>query len=126
MRRAGAAGALAAAALALPACGGLPERAPQLDAGDPQRGLAVIKRVGCASCHAIPGIDLPKGRVGPSLHDFDAQALIAGRLPADSGTLARFVRNAPSVLPGTTMPAMPLDEGEARDVAAYLISLDPR
>lgn len=118
--------ALGSSALALAGCGGLPERAPQLDSADPERGLAVMKRVGCASCHAIPGIDLPQGRVGPSLHDFDAQALIAGRLAADNGTLAQFVRNAPAVLPGTTMPAMPLNEGEAQDVAAYLISLDPR
>jgi cytochrome c1 len=37
--------------------------------------------------------------------------------------LAAFVRDAPSLVPGTAMPAMPLTEAEARDVAAYLMAI---
>jgi hypothetical protein len=40
--------------------------------------------------------------------------------------LAAFVRNAPALAPGSAMPAMPLSETEARDVAAYLYALDDR
>ncbi|WP_077511956.1 cytochrome c family protein [Sphingomonas sp. LM7] len=86
----------------------------------PARGKAAIERVGCAACHQIPGIRWPQGGSGPSLAGFAEQGLIAGRLPNRPDMLAAFVRNAPGVLPGTTMPAMPLSEGEARDVAAYL------
>lgn len=84
------------------------------------RGKQVIERVGCGACHSIPGVRWPAGEVGPSLEGFANQGLIAGRLPNRPDLLAAFVRNAPAVLPGTTMPAMPLDEAEARDVAAYL------
>ena len=51
------------------------------------------------------------------------RALIAGRLPNEPETLARFVRDAPALLPNTTMPAMPLSEREATDVAAYLYEI---
>ena len=83
-------------------------------------GRAAIERAGCGACHAIPGIRWPAGAVGPSLEGFAEQGLIAGRLPNRPDVLAAFVRDAPAVLPGTTMPAMPLSEEEARDVAAYL------
>ena len=86
-------------------------------------GLEIIERVGCGSCHTIPGLAWPEGRVGPSLEGFADRGLIAGQLPNRPDVLAAFVRNAPALLPGTTMPAMPLSEGESRDVAAYLYSL---
>jgi cytochrome c1 len=62
----------------------------------------------------------PQGQTGPSLEGFADQGLIAGRLPNRPDRLSAFVRNAPEVLPGSTMPAMPLSESEAHDVAAYL------
>ncbi len=90
---------------------------------DPARGLQAIARVGCGTCHAVPGLRWPEGGVGPSLHGFGKANLVAGHLPNQPEVLAAFVRNAPVVLPGTTMPAMPLTEQEARDVAAYLYTL---
>ena len=93
---------------------------PQADA---ERGRQVIARVGCAACHSIPGVGWPNGRVGPALDRFAEQSLIAGREPNRADLLAEFVRNAPSVVPGTAMPPMPLTEEESRDVAAYLYTL---
>ena len=52
--------------------------------------------------------------------------MIAGRLPNRPDVLAAFVRNAPALVPGTAMPAMPLTEEESRDVAAYLYTLEQR
>ena len=89
-----------------------------------ERGLEAIERVGCAACHEIPGIDWPEGRTGPSLVGFDDIGLIAGALPNTPENLAAFVRNAPAAKPGSAMPAMPLSEEEARDVAEYLYGLD--
>lgn len=91
---------------------------------DKRRGLHAIERVGCGACHEIPGVTWPKGRTGPSLVGFDDVGLIAGALPNTPENLATFVRYAPLAKPGSTMPAMPLTEDEARDVAAYLYSLN--
>jgi len=85
-----------------------------------ERGLKIIKRTGCGSCHTIPGVDWPKGKVGPNLSDLSERALIAGRLPNQPDILAAYIRNAPALVPGSGMPAMPVSEKEARDIAAYL------
>ena len=87
---------------------------------DAERGRAAIVRVGCASCHTIAGIDWPRGRTGPALHGFAGRGLIAGRLPNRPEVLAAYVRDAPALVPGTAMPAMPVSEREARDIAAFL------
>ncbi len=91
-----------------------------------ERGRDAIERVGCGACHSIPGIRWPKGATGPSLAGLADQGLIAGRLPNRPDILSAFVRNAPAVLPGTTMPAMPISEQEGRDVAAYLYARTAR
>lgn len=91
---------------------------------DPSAGRAVVQRVGCGGCHSFPDIEWPKGELGPPLEDYADRTLIAGRLPNRPDLLAAFVRNAPALVPDTTMPAMPISERESRDVAAYLYSLD--
>lgn len=98
--------------------------APRVIAGaDPARGLAVIERVGCAACHRIPGVEWPTGSVGGSLAHFADRSMIAGRLPNQPDTLARWLRDPPSLSPETGMPPMPITDVEARDIAAYLYTL---
>lgn len=97
-----------------------PDEMQHMPQADSARGKAVMERVGCAACHEISGIRWPKGKAGPSLRGFADQGLIAGRLPNRPDNLAAFVRDAPAVVPGSTMPAMPISESEARDVAAFL------
>jgi mono/diheme cytochrome c family protein len=96
---------------------------PQAQA-DPAEGLKLIERSGCAACHVIPGLSWPRGRTGGPLAGVAARPLIAGRLPNQPDVMVRFVRDAPSLLPDIGMPPMPLTEPEARDVAAYLYTLD--
>lgn len=105
------------------ACKPPPDERVFMPVADAKAGRAVIDRVGCASCHSIRGIDWPKGEVGPSLEGLAHRALIAGKVPNEPEMLARFVRNAPEVVPGTTMPPMPISEAEARDVAAFLYEI---
>lgn len=88
-----------------------------------ERGKQAIERVGCASCHRIKGIDWPKGGVAPAIEGLGGRALIAGSLPNKPEMLARFVRDAPALVPETRMPAMPLTEQESRDIAAYLYEI---
>jgi cytochrome c1 len=91
--------------------------------GDPARGRAHIARVGCGVCHVIPGVHGPGGVLGPSLAQFGSRLYLAGSLPNRPPVLEQFVRNAPSLVPNTAMPDLPLDEQEARDIAAYLYTL---
>jgi cytochrome c1 len=112
--------------LLLAGCAPPPEWTHAMPEADPARGLEAMARVGCGSCHAIPGLRWPQGSVGPSLRGFGKANLVAGHLPNRPDLLAAYVRNAPEVLPGTTMPAMPLTEQESRDVAAYLYTIADR
>jgi cytochrome c1 len=115
---------LLACVLAATACKPPPSARYEFDKEETRRGLAAIERVGCAACHEIPGVTWPKGRIAPSLKGFDDVGVIAGSLPNTPANLAAFVRNAPQAKPGSTMPAMPLTEQEARDIAAYLLGAD--
>ena len=116
--------ALIAATALLAGCKQPPD--PRYDPKPSQaaRGLAAIARAGCGACHEIPGLDWPRGRLGPSLAGFDDIGLIAGAVPNTAQNLAAFIRNAPAVKPGSTMPPMPVSEDEARAIAAYLYGLN--
>ena len=111
--------------LAIGGCDEPPERDHFVREASAANGKAVIQRVGCGACHTIPGVRWPDGRVGPPLDGFAAQTMIAGRVPNRAEILAEFVRNAPAVVPGTGMPAMPITPQESQDVAAYLYTLQP-
>jgi cytochrome c1 len=91
--------------------------------GDPEAGRAVIAAIACGVCHTIPGIRGANGIVGPSLDQFARRQLIGGVVPNRPATLVQWVRDAPSLAPNTGMPDLPLTEAQARDVAAYLLSL---
>ena len=102
------------------ACKPPPDDGQFMPLASAERGRAVIDRVGCASCHTIAGIAWPRGGAGPVLDDFAGRGLIAGRLPNRPEILAAYVRNAPALVPGSVMPAMPVSERESRDIAAFL------
>lgn len=108
------------------ACKPPPEQQQSMPGADVEQGRQAIERVGCAACHSIRGIDWPRGKVGPALEGFARRGMIAGRIPNEPELLARFVRDAPAVVPDTTMPPMPLTEEESRDVAAYLYEIGGR
>lgn len=112
--------------LALTGCKPPPEREHAMPIADAAHGLEVIERTGCGACHDIPGLFWPKGRLGPNLDGFAQRTIIAGELPNRPEILAQWVRNAPSLIPGTSMPAMPMTQEDARDVAAYLYTLRDR
>lgn len=107
----------------LAGCKQPPEERHFATAASIERGERVIERVGCGSCHDIPGIAWPRGRLGPPLDAFADRRLIAGRLANRPELLAAFLQDAPALVPGTAMPAMPISREEARDAAAYLYSL---
>lgn len=91
--------------------------------GDVARGQQIIREKGCGACHTVPGIRGAKGLVGPPLNVFSRRAYIAGRLANTPENLVRWIMNPHDVDPETVMPALGLNEQQARDVAAYLYTL---
>jgi cytochrome c2 len=91
--------------------------------GDPARGKVAIDKYGCTACHSIPGIDGPKGMVGPPLDHFASRSYIAGKFANNPETLTKWLQNPPGFDPNTTMPNMGVTESESRDIAAYLYTL---
>ncbi len=114
------------ACLGLVACDGPPDRTPTLGDANVANGRRLVSDKGCVACHSFPDVQWPRGGLGPSLDGFGRQGLIAGRLPNQPGVLMRFVRDAPALVPGTAMPAISMTDQEARDVTAYLLTLEPR
>lgn len=108
------------AAVALAACKPPPEQRQFMPVADSARGKVAIERVGCASCHTIPGIRWPQGKAGPALNGLGERALIAGKLPNRPDLLTAYIRNAPALVADSGMPAMPVSAKEANDIAAYL------
>lgn len=120
----------ASALMLLAACGKEAEplwlqgRADPLSQADAQRGRKVIERYGCVACHVIPGVRGPASSVGPPLAHMAARAYVGGVLPNTPDNLVRWLRDPPAADPRTAMPDMGLDAAEAKDVAAYLYTLD--
>jgi mono/diheme cytochrome c family protein len=103
-----------------------PPNTKRVEDGDPARGFALIASgsYGCAACHAIPGIRFPKGNVGPPLAGMAGRSLIAGHLPNKPGVLVAFLKDPPTLAPQTGMPNVGLSIAQARDIAAYLYTLE--
>lgn len=92
--------------------------------GSPARGKALVVAFGCGACHTIPGVRGAAGVVGPPLTTFARRSFIAGEAPNTPENLVRWIRDPQSIEPATAMPKLDLTEAQARDVAAYLYTLE--
>lgn len=104
-------------------CNSAEETARRLTGGEPEHGPALIRKYGCSTCHAIPGVPGADGMVGPSLDRIASRTYLAGRLPNTPENLLRWIREPQSISPGTAMPQMGVTEQDGRDIAAYLYTL---
>jgi cytochrome c len=89
----------------------------------PEQGASLLSAHGCGSCHTIPGVSGASGTIGPPLAGYASRAYIAGKLPNQLDNLIRWIRYPQSIEPGTAMPNLPVNEAEARAMAAYLYTL---
>jgi putative membrane protein len=112
-------------ALLLPGCGGEDTRqaSAATGGGAPERGRELLRGYGCQTCHIIPGVMGARGRVGPTLDGFAGRAYVAGMLPNSAENVARWVEDPTGVNPHTAMPNVGVDGIDARDIAAYLMTL---
>jgi cytochrome c len=94
-----------------------------LTGGNPFSGKEKIEYYGCAACHEIPGVDIARGRVGPSLQHIASRSYLAGKLPNSPQNMASWIQRPQDFLPHTAMPNMGISEADARDITAYLYSL---
>ena len=117
--------ALVTAFLLLTSCigGEMPRAYQTISGGVASRGKRVIEQKSCGSCHTIPGIPDAQGLVGPPLFFFARRTYIAGELPNTPENLVKWVVSPQSVEPKTAMPTLGLSQQQARDVAAYLYTL---
>ena len=91
--------------------------------GDPERGAALIGRIGCGTCHIVPGIPDATGLVGPPLDHMGSRIYIAGVSRNTPGNMIAWLCDPQAVVPGNAMPNMGLDRKQAQDVAGYLYTL---
>lgn len=91
---------------------------------DPRRGKLALTQYACHTCHVIPGVTGSRVYIGPPLAGIASRALIAGKLPNTPDNLAHWIRTPQLFDPRTAMPAMGVTERDARDMAAYLRTLD--
>ena len=92
--------------------------------GDPQRGRLALTQYACRACHEIPGVTGSDVQVGPSLAGLAKKRIIARSLPNTPANLAHWIRDPRAVDPATAMPVLGVTEADARDMVAYLMTLD--
>jgi cytochrome c len=93
--------------------------------GDPDRGHKLITQYGCAACHTIPGFHGTKAQVGPPLTGIGGRMYIAGGAAENKpDQLIAFLRDPRGVNTHGAMPNLHVTEADARDLAAFLYTLE--
>lgn len=122
-------GTAIACVLALAVLAGCGERKPvdrpytEVIGASIERGQRLLGQYQCGSCHAIPDVPGAAGATGPTLAGFGRRSYIAGEVPNGPVTLIRWIESPRSLVPDTAMPDMGASRDDARDMAAYLLSL---
>ena len=98
---------------------------PALAAADAatQRGMQIVTTGQCAACHVVRGTSA-RGRAGPDLTHIGARrSIAAGTMPLSRGALQGWIAQPQALKPGTLMPAVALEPGDADAAARYLETL---
>lgn len=89
-----------------------------------ETGRHLAEQFLCASCHEIPGITGADHTVGPPLGGIARRAFIAGALPNTPENMVRWLQHPQQIQPDAAMPDLGIDEAQARQIAAFLATLD--
>jgi mono/diheme cytochrome c family protein len=90
---------------------------------DRERGRRALEQYACVSCHEIPGMVGAEARLGPTLHGIGSRGTLGGVLKNSPENMALWLRSPRSVAPGSAMPDLGVTARDARDMAAYLSTL---
>jgi len=96
----------------------------QAAAPDAERGKQALQQYACVTCHEIPRVVGSNAPVGPSLARIAKRAFIAGVLPNNADNMARWLIEPQKVKPGSAMPDLHMRVRDAKDIAAYLATLN--
>jgi cytochrome c1 len=99
-------------------------KAAMATGGDPKRGKEEIRHHGCSACHSIPGVPGANALVGPPLDHMASRSYVAGTLPNTSDNMRAWILHPQKIKPKNAMPDVGLSEDEARDITAYLYTLE--
>ena len=91
--------------------------------GDAARGKDAVVRYGCTACHNIPGVEGPRGMVGPPLDHMAARAFIAGKIQNTAPNMTQWIENPQSLDPNNAMPNVGVTPQDAKDIAAFMYTL---
>jgi len=108
--------------LAIGGCGQSSVQANR-NGGNPDAGVALIQKFGCGTCHTIPGVANADGQVGPPLNAIAKRVYLAGKLRNTPDNMIRWLKDPQAVVPGNAMPDMGISQDQARDITAYLYTL---
>ena len=101
-----------------------PKAAQPAPIGDVARGQELITQYGCGSCHTIPGIQGPKGVIGPPLAQIATRPYIGGgKVQNTPEHMILWLQNPQAFDPANTMPNLGVTEKDAHDLAAFLFTL---
>jgi putative membrane protein len=100
------------------------DQAAMLTGGKPEQGRRLTVVYGCGACHTIPGVRGADREVGPPLGGINRRMYIAGVLTNTPEHMVQWLEDPPGVDSLTAMPKLGVSEQEARDIAAYLYTLD--
>ena len=97
--------------------------APAAPSSDASAGAALIIKLGCGSCHTIPGIIDANGMVGPPLEHVASRQFIAGVLRNTPDNMVQWLRFPQRIVPGNAMPDLAISHEDAQRLTAYLETL---
>lgn len=97
--------------------------AASITGGEPSEGKRLIERYGCGGCHTIAGVRGANGLVGPPLNGIGRRMYVAGVITNTPQNMARWIHDPQAVDSLTVMPRLGVTLHEARDITAYLYTL---
>ena len=91
----------------------------KFSAGNAERGKDLIETIGCVGCHMVEGIDDKWNAVGNRKGTY----LTGVGSKVDPDWLVSWLKKPSHYQEDTVMPSFRLTDGEANDIATYLLSL---
>jgi mono/diheme cytochrome c family protein len=99
-----------------------PFSAPLL--GNVAVGRRAIGQYLCATCHEIPGIVGANGNIGPPLTRIGTRRYLGGVIITTPENMVQWLRNPQQIDSLSAMPNLGVTEHDARNMAAYLYTLE--
>jgi mono/diheme cytochrome c family protein len=97
---------------------------PTAALGDVEAGRRATERYLCVTCHVIPGLVGADRHVGPPLNGIARRGYIGGVVVNTPDNMVRWLKDPRALDPLSAMPALGLSDQDARDIAAFMYTLD--